>query len=100
MRSGTAALASLLLVLGIGCCSHYLDDFGAVPHSDTLEAQMVNADALFKAISAANSSSDKTVVVPKKTYYFLPVLVDHVHNLHLLVLGRITASKSVRYWPR
>ena len=32
-------------------------DFGAIPHSDTIDSQFVNAKAIYEAIKAANSST-------------------------------------------
>lgn len=104
----TPAMSCKWFLLGViavmlmgGCnCSHYIDDYGAIPHSDTIDAQMANSLALQKAIAAANSSSDKTVVIPKRSYYLFSVWTTNVSNLHLMVLGKLIASKSVKHWPR
>lgn len=46
------------LVVAVLCqSSFYIDDFGAVAGSDTVEAQFTNQRALMKAIAAANASS-------------------------------------------
>lgn len=96
----------LLLVVGLCTCLEDISKYGAVPHSDTLQAQRINADALTKAIIVANSSanladtSDRWVVVPKGTYYAMPVWFKTLINVTLIVEGRWAASKLIKYWPR
>jgi hypothetical protein len=65
-------IATLLLV---SQANFYIDDYGAVANSDTLDAQLANQQALMKAIAAANRSAPeyRKVVIPKKAYYFMPV---------------------------
>lgn len=94
-------MIAVLAILGSCQTSYYIDDFGAVAGTDTIEAQYANQQALMKAIAAANASSvsERRVVIPKKTYYFNAVHTEYVHNLTLLILGKVIASKSVKNWP-
>lgn len=95
-------LSVFVLIVVISCQnSFYIDDFGAVAGSDTVESQFANQRALMKAIAAANASlsSERRVVIPKKTYYFMPVHTEHVPNLTIMILGKVIASKNVRNWP-
>lgn len=92
----------LLLLIIIPCfCFIDILDYGAVPNSDTIPDQLRNQKALLAAMKAANvSANDRTVRIPYKKFYSLPVRVEYHHNITIEIIGRWIASKSVRNWMK
>lgn len=69
---------TIFLLLCIVLCSSVYDilDFGAIPHSDTVQDQQLNAKAILEAIKAANMSDGERVVrIPDKKFYSYPVKI-------------------------
>jgi hypothetical protein len=91
-------LLTTLLVLGSSV--YDILSFGAVPNSDTVHDQFINAEAILKAIQAANSSQGERVVrIPNKKFYSMPIRIEYVHNITITIMGKLIASKSVKHWP-
>jgi hypothetical protein len=75
MYKGFFILLTLILLVP-NLAIHNILQYGAIPNHDTIEVQLINQKALINAIYAANNdSSDKIVIVPKKTFYMLPAIV-------------------------
>jgi hypothetical protein len=49
----------LAVLIIVGRASFYIDDYGAIANTDTIDAQLANQQALMKAIQAANSSTSE-----------------------------------------
>jgi hypothetical protein len=94
-------LVFIIILVYCSDCAFDITNYGAVPNSDNLKDHFVNQNAIQAAILAANSSViDRVVRIPAKTYYTMPFSFYNMHNITLLVLGKISASKSVRFWPK
>ena len=93
-------LAICALVLTLHSIRVSIDQFGGVPNADHLGAQLTNQKALYAAFKAVNESQDavREVVIPRRTYYMLPVQAAHIDNITLIVLGRLAASKNCLKW--
>jgi hypothetical protein len=75
--------------------------FGAVPHSDNVRDHFQNQKAIAQAIIKANESlTDRVVRIPAKTFYTMPFKIENMHNITFEILGRLSASKNVKFWPR
>ncbi len=75
--------------------------FGAIPHSDNVKDHFQNQKAIQQAILAANASiTDRVIRIPAKTFYSMPFKVENMHNITFEILGRLAASKNVKFWPR
>lgn len=94
----------LLLVVSLvvmGTAVFDVLDFGALPNSDAVVDQFINTKAILAAIHAANISEGERVVrIPNHKFYSMPIRVDNVHNLTLLLYGKLIASKNVLHWPK
>ena len=73
---------------------------GAVAKLDTVSAQFTNAKAVKAAILEANSStSDRAVRIPKGTFYSMPIWLQDIHNVSIVIEGKLTASNNITAWP-
>ena len=99
-----STLMNLIVISLLVCLSFSafdITDYGAVPHSDTVSAQFRNQKAILEAFRAANASAvDRVVRIPAKTYYSMPIRIENASNVSILILGKLSASKNVRYWPK
>lgn len=94
--------ASSLMLLLVPCCSlvNILDE-GAVPHTDTLVTQFHNAEVIKRCIAKANSSLiDRVVKIPSHTFYSMPISISNIHNISIIIEGKLSASKNVLKWPK
>jgi hypothetical protein len=94
-----------LLLLALMVISLYaavdIMQFGAVPHSDNVRDHFQNQKAIAQALIKANQSLvDRVVRIPAKTFYTMPFKIENMHNITLEILGRLSASKNVKFWPR
>lgn len=98
MRIQSAVCLGLLVFLVQGI--QLITDFGAIPRVDTVSAQFINAKAIQKAVMAANSSDiDRVVKIPKGTFYSMPIILENIHNLSIIIEGKLSASRNITAWP-
>lgn len=80
-----------------------ISKYGAIKDTDTLAAQQINSAAFLKTIMLANSTSpennERTVRVPKGTYYFMPLTMNNIINVSIIIEGKMSASKILKKWP-
>jgi len=97
----TFALA-LLFSSWVVKAAHNILDYGARPHKHSANDATVNADALWKALDAANApdSTDREVLVPAD-YSFTMYSVDYsgLTDITLTIDGTILMSKHNLFWP-
>jgi hypothetical protein len=81
--------------------AHSILNYGGIPGGEENTADaFVNAQAMTKAILAANSSAtDRTVLIPGgKAFVMMPVQVDHIYNVDLVINGTVYASQDYESW--
>lgn len=101
-------LPTLHILLLVAMCVSFvraiydIRQFGAIPNQDHVSAQFANQQAFIKAVLTANSTStgERVVRVPKGSYYFMPMTMNNIHNVSILIEGRMAASKSILKWPK
>jgi len=90
------------LLLGAVSAVRNIDDFGAIAGDSSIEASLTNGKALLAAISAANTSDDRTVLIPVgKVYSYVPVNnFQSVSQVTLQVDGTLSAfATNISLWP-
>ena len=94
MRAWLVLLASSLAVCRGGPSGSVfsIDDFGAVPTENSLEAALSNGAALTAALEAAHAAGRGTVILPANvTYYSLPFSGNGHVGVNLVVDGTLKA---------
>ena len=98
-----AATAALLLLATHHCASaqpHSIETYGAVAGVDTHAQALINGQAFWSAVAAANTSSiasRRSVLVPAaKVYAFLPASpwLDGVRNVTIYLEGTLNVSTA------
>ena len=82
----------LLFSINLSYCLN-IDDFGAKSNDSSYETAVINGNAIYKAIYAANKGQDRVVLIQNgKTYTMVPQdIIDGVKNVTIQVDGRINA---------
>lgn len=102
MLKGFLAIIGTLLLVGLEPVSTIEDivRHGAVRKVDTVAAQFANAQAIKSAVLAANSSqTDRAIKIPQGTFYSMPIVLEDIHNVSIIIEGKLSASKNVTAWP-
>ena len=101
-----AMLKICCVIFVLGCLAWYaaadisIDLFGALHNDPSDEASLINAAAFTKAFLYANSSSDRTVLVPAlAAYSVFPISVSGLYNVTLDVRGTVIANTNTTAWP-
>ena len=72
-----------------------IDDFGTRPNDNSYDAALINGKAIFSAINAANTGSDRTVVIDGeegKIYTMIPAGTNqNLMNVTIQIDGRVNA---------
>lgn len=80
-------LLSILLLLHSCHSVQNIKLFGAIANEDSVTAQWINQKAINAAIIAANRSDsigdNRIVVIPKDTYYSMPIALAYVNNIKI-----------------
>lgn len=78
-----------------------IDDFGAKANVESWEVAVRNARAFSKALLAANASTDRTVVFPEgSSYYMYAINATELMNINIQIDGTLRYSDEIRRWPR
>lgn len=99
-----SSIAVTLLVLSVISILHALnfDDFGAIANVERWDIALRNADALLKAINAANSSTtnDRTIIISSgKTYYMYATNITDIHDITIQLDGKLKYSDDIQNYP-
>ncbi len=98
----TILLFTLLCVPAL--CFQDILAFGAVPNDDTLPAQQKNQRAITLALKHAllptSTGDDRTVLIPAKKFYSLPIAIENATDLTLEIRGKLIACNRIKHWPR
>ena len=100
----TTIFISILLALSFSFLNaHKLSDFGAIPDDPSLEVVSQNGLALESALKAANSSSDRLVVIDaNSSFHLLPSrVISGLSDIVIQIDGNLIAWEGdIQKWPR
>jgi hypothetical protein len=70
-----------------------IDDFGAKSNDSSYETAVINGNAIYKAINAANNGKDRVVLIQSsETYTMVPQdIINGVKNVTIHLDGQINA---------
>eukprot|EP01098_Paradermamoeba_levis_P006122 TRINITY_DN2541_c0_g1_i1.p1 TRINITY_DN2541_c0_g1~~TRINITY_DN2541_c0_g1_i1.p1 ORF type:complete len:556 (+),score=189.58 TRINITY_DN2541_c0_g1_i1:98-1669(+) len=78
-----------------------IEDYGAVAGDNSNSVALSNTKAIEKAFLVANSSQDRTILVPEgKKFYIFNVEVEFMYNVTLQVDGILLASNNITFWEK
>lgn len=79
--------------------SSSLDDYGAIKNIRSNKIAQINSDAFSKALLSANSTSDKTILIPEgNEYYLLQVFGSNLYDITIQLDGNLVFSDSINEW--
>jgi polygalacturonase len=92
-------IITLLSIICSQCTSNTIDQFGAIKNVNTWNAALRNSEALISAMYAANSSTDRVVIIPAgHVYYMSNTTFFHLYDITLRVEGELIFSDDVLKW--
>jgi hypothetical protein len=69
--------------------------YGAIHNDDSTEAAFLNSAAMVKAITQANSTEDREVVIPAgHSFTMMPFYVQYLNNVTIIVEGNVFLSQD------
>ena len=90
----------LALALVLAASQHDIQFLGAISGEDTQQAQIKNTQVIEAALLKANASEDRTVLIPSKTYYSMPITLRGLVNVTLEIRGKLIACNRIKNYPQ